>query len=145
MLAKIPLTRNGKVDRNALPVPSRARPKVGARFVAPCTPVERQLVEIWQAVLCLDHIGIHDNFFELGGHSLAAGRIISRVVRTFGQELPIDSLFNSPTVAEMSVVITANHANNASQETVAGILAEVEELTQENHNESLTASNMKIE
>jgi acyl carrier protein len=131
VLDALPLTASGKLDRKALATPKNARPALDSPCIAPQTSVEQKLVDIWTEVLGLDQVGIHDNFFELGGHSLAAGRIISRVVRTFGLELPIGSLFDSPTVAEMAAVITESQGNKAEDEALARILAEVEGLNRE--------------
>jgi hypothetical protein len=73
MLAAMPLTSNGKVDRRALPEPEQRRSELGVDYVAPCTPVEETLARIWADAIGLAHVGIHDNFFELGtfspGHS----------------------------------------------------------------------------
>ena len=75
----IPLTSNGKVDRKALPAPDQNRFDLEESFVAPRTPVEEMIAEIWAEVLKLDRVGIHDNFFDLGGHSLLATQVISRL------------------------------------------------------------------
>jgi amino acid adenylation domain-containing protein len=130
ILDEIPVTGSGKVDRNALPQPRRSRTDVRAQFVAPRTAVERELAQIWQTVLGIDLVGVQDNFLELGGHSLAAARIGARVTRTFGVELPINTVFNSPTVAELSTQIIEKQAKNGEQEGLAELLAEVEGLTQ---------------
>jgi amino acid adenylation domain-containing protein len=105
ILDSFPLAPNGKVNRGALPRPDRLRPDLENRFAVPRTLVESELAQIWAEVLSLDRVGIHDNFFDLGGHSLAATQIISRVVKRFQLELPIQSLFQAPTVAEMAAVI----------------------------------------
>ena len=75
------------------------------KYVAPRSPVERQLVNIWQQVLSLEKIGIHNNFFELGGHSLFAVQTIFRIQDIFAVDLPMHSLFYSPTVAELALKI----------------------------------------
>ncbi|NNB93012.1 non-ribosomal peptide synthase/polyketide synthase [Corallococcus exiguus] len=98
-LESLPLTPNGKVDRKALPVPQALRSEEG--FVAPRTPLEQELAAIWAEVLGLDKVGIHDNFFSLGGHSLLATQAISRLRARFGEELPLQALFEDPTVAKM--------------------------------------------
>ena len=98
-LEQLPLTPNGKVDRRALPSPERARSNLEEAFVAPRTPIETALAGIWAHVLRLDRVGVHDNFFELGGHSLLAMQIISRVQNTFQLELPLYTLFKTPTIA----------------------------------------------
>ncbi|MGH9905799.1 MAG: non-ribosomal peptide synthetase, partial [Pyrinomonadaceae bacterium] len=70
MLKALPLTRNGKLDRNALPDPDHARPETDEAFAAPRTQVEAELARIWAKVLGIARVGIRDNFFELGGDSI---------------------------------------------------------------------------
>jgi len=88
-------------------------------------------VKIWAEVLSLDQVGVHDDFFELGGHSLAATRVVSRVLKAFEMDLPIQSLFQSPTVEEMAKVIARHQAEKLSQEDLAGVLAELDALSDE--------------
>ncbi len=106
MLDALPLLPNGKVDRRALPAPGPGRPDLATPFVAPRTSVEQVLADIWAEVLGLDRIGIHDNFMELGGDSLLAVQVISRVINRLQVQLPLRSLFDSPTVANMAAAIT---------------------------------------
>ena len=68
-------------------------------FVAPRTPVEQGLSEIWQQILGVEKIGIHDNFFELGGHSLLATQLVSRVKSDFQRTLPLKDIFEKPSIA----------------------------------------------
>ena len=105
VLESLPLTPNGKVDRRALPAPEQVLPELVGAYVAPRTSVEQVLVKIWTEVLGRHQIGIHDNFFELGGHSLLATQLTSRVRDAFGVELPLRSLFEAPTIAELSIVL----------------------------------------
>jgi amino acid adenylation domain-containing protein len=105
-LDALPLTPNGKVDRKALP-PPQGNGDSETPFVAPRTPTEERLVEIWREVLGTERIGVHDNFFELGGHSLAATRVISRATGAFQIELPLQELFDAPTVVELAQKIDA--------------------------------------
>src|SRR5688572_21772464 len=104
---QMPLTPNGKVDRQALPEPDQSRPELGAVFVAPRTQTEEILASMWAEVLGLARVGVHDNFFELGGHSLLATQVISRVRKLFGVELPLRDVFEGPTVAELSRSVEA--------------------------------------
>jgi amino acid adenylation domain-containing protein len=114
LLDEIPLTPNGKVDRRALPDPGKARLDTGQSFVAPQTLIEEVLAAIWKQVLGVERIGKDDNFFWLGGHSLLATRIISRVRESFQVELPLRSLFESPTLSEFSERIAAKMRSGSS-------------------------------
>ena len=97
-LESLPLT-NGKLNRHALPEPDNRRPDLKAPYVSPGTDVEKRLSRIWSELLSFDRVGVQDNFFDLGGHSLTASRLISRVLDSFQVDLPLKSLFESPTLA----------------------------------------------
>jgi amino acid adenylation domain-containing protein len=101
-LEALPLMPNGKVDRQALPVAGRTRPELEKGFVAPRTPVEELLSDIWAQVLGIERVGVHDNFFELGGHSLLATQAVSRMREAFTMEIPLRRLFEVPTVAGLA-------------------------------------------
>ncbi|ARU63613.1 hypothetical protein CBW65_23305 [Tumebacillus avium] len=102
ILDAIPLTTNGKVDRKALPEPVMTRT---VEYVAPRTPAEEKMAEIWAAVLGVEKVGVHDNFFDLGGHSLLATQLVTRVRTAFSVELPVRSLFEVATIAELSAMV----------------------------------------
>ena len=102
-LPALPLTPNGKVDRKALPAPEELRSPVPP--ASPSTPTEELLATLWAGVLGLDRVGIHEGFFELGGHSLLAIQVVSRVRDAFGIELPLQRIFEHPTVAGLSGII----------------------------------------
>ncbi|HEU0078085.1 MAG TPA: condensation domain-containing protein, partial [Longimicrobiaceae bacterium] len=92
---------NGKVDRRALPAPE-PDPSREEAYVAPRTPTEEVLAEIWAEVLRLERVGVEDSFFALGGHSLVATRVISRAREAFRIELPLRALFEAQTVAALA-------------------------------------------
>ncbi len=97
-----PLTPNGKIDVEALPLPGPPDPTAAEKVVGPRNPFEAALVEIWNEVLEVEPIGVNDNFFDLGGHSLLATQVSSRIYERFQIELPLKILFDRPTVAELS-------------------------------------------
>jgi thioesterase domain-containing protein len=99
-LDALPLSRNGKLDRAALPAPARSATETAPR--APRTPRERLLCDLFAEVLDLEHVGIDDNFFELGGHSLLAARVIGAARSTLGAGLSVADVFRAPTVAELA-------------------------------------------
>jgi len=101
-LPALPLTSSGKTDRKALPAPELQRDDKSG-YVLPRTPLEEKLVFIWSEVLKLPQIGVNDDFFELGGHSLLAVDLFVRIERQLGQKLPLNLLFNSPTVAQLAL------------------------------------------
>jgi amino acid adenylation domain-containing protein len=126
-LDTLPLTANGKIDRRNLPGPDQSRPEQESSFVAPRTPVEELLAQIWTEVLKLEQVGVHDNFFELGGHSLLLTQVASRIQRTFLVLLPLRILFDAPTIADLSAAIAAAQLG---QEDAAEVARMVEELKQ---------------
>ncbi len=103
--AEDPLTPNGKIDRQALPEPELVQTKA---YVAPRTPTEEAVAGIWAEVLRCDRVGTQDNFFDLGGHSLLATQVISRIRRALNIDLPLRTLFESPTVASLAEYIDTN-------------------------------------
>ena len=105
VLEQLPLTRNGKVDRRALPAPDRHRPRLDEGFQAPRTAMEDDLAGIWAKLLGIERVGVHDNFFELGGHSLLAMRLLSRMRAVTRVDVPLLRFFETPTVASISSFI----------------------------------------
>ncbi|MDJ0756201.1 MAG: amino acid adenylation domain-containing protein [Ardenticatenaceae bacterium] len=138
-LAELPLNENGKVDRSQLPVPGIEALGAQEAYVAPETPTEIALAEIWSEVLGLKQIGVHDDFFHLGGHSLLATQIIARIRETFQVELELPLIFESRTIASMSQVITAEEMTQVDDDLLAQILSEVDELSDEEVMQQLLA------
>ncbi|ALV34971.1 non-ribosomal peptide synthetase [Streptomyces sp. CdTB01] len=100
-LAVLPLTVNGKLDRRALPAPDGAALAVTAQYVAPRTPDEQRVAEIWREVLGVDRIGVEDGFFELGGDSLLAVALTG-TMRAAGFDVAVKDVFEQRTVAQLS-------------------------------------------
>jgi amino acid adenylation domain-containing protein len=109
-LDQLPLTRNGKLDRASLPAPAFDEQRQA--FVAPRTPTEESLAQIWIEVLNINRLGVNDNFFDLGGHSLLATQVFSRMQDVFGVEMPLRALFEAPTVAELAERLDAYGVKN---------------------------------
>ena len=102
VLPKIPLTSNGKIDRQALPEPEAVENRV---FIAPKTETEVAVSKIFAEVLRRDRVSADDNFFDLGGHSLLATQVVSRIREHFRIELPIRALFENPTIDRLADAI----------------------------------------
>ncbi len=97
---ELPLTANGKLDRDALPPMEQGR---NADAVSePQTPTEKQLAAIWRELLELERVGADESFFEIGGHSLLATQLSSRVRDAFRVELKLRDFFTYPTIREMA-------------------------------------------
>ncbi|RSS51765.1 amino acid adenylation domain-containing protein, partial [Streptomyces sp. WAC07061] len=101
VLEALPLTTNGKLDRDALPAPVRAE----AVRTAPRTAQEKTLCRLFSDVLGAEEVGVHDNFFELGGHSLLAARLAGHVRTAFGVDLPLRTLYAAPSPAALAGVL----------------------------------------
>ena len=104
VLESIPLTRNGKIDRRALPAPSWEKEAV-AGFLAPETATEKTVAEVWQSVLGIEQVGVEDNFFNLGGHSLLAARVVTQVRKRCEVEISVRALFEQPTLREFAAAL----------------------------------------
>ncbi len=124
-LDALPLTPNGKIDRRGLPAPDRQR-GLDHAFVAPRTPAEVVLAEVWGGVLGVERVGVHDNFFELGGDSILSIQVVSRA-RKAGLHLTPRHVFEHPTVAGLARVATAGTA--AVMDTQQGTVTGAVELT----------------
>ena len=138
LIDRLPLNSNGKVDRGGLP--SIDYSKRDQAYVAPRNQIERELAEIFGEVLGLEQVGVEDNFFRLGGHSLLATQVLSRVLGTFEVELPVQQLFEFPTVARLSrcVMTAANPRpdgfgpiSRIEESSEDALLTKIEALTEE--------------
>jgi len=130
-LDELPLGPSGKVDRRALPVPNGNHHWAQQKFVAPRTPLERELAQMWADVLGVEKVGIHTSFFDLGGHSLLATQLIARVEECFHIDLPVRRLFERPTVAGLAEVITQRMAEDEADDELEALLRELEALPEE--------------
>ncbi|HET9917756.1 MAG TPA: amino acid adenylation domain-containing protein, partial [Candidatus Binatia bacterium] len=111
-LDALPLTANGKLDRQSLPALAHSEIDSQDRFEAPRTPIEELLANIWAEVLKLDKVGIHDNFFHLGGHSLLATQVVSRARSKFTIRIPLRDFFEAPTIATLAQRIQPQGEND---------------------------------
>ncbi|CAH2574040.1 Gramicidin S synthase 2 [Planktothrix rubescens] len=127
LLNALPLTPNGKIDRRALPTPDTATRNLATSFLAPRTPIETQMGQIWSEVLGLERIGIKDNFFELGGHSLLATQVISRSRDLFSVELSLQNLLEYPTIANLAQIIELLAVAQQGQPAITESLDDYEE------------------
>jgi enterobactin synthetase component F len=108
-LDAMPLTLNGKLDRRSLAVPER----VGRlEYAEPITPIEKKLAALWQEILNVERVGLHDNFFELGGDSLTAAVMSALFPEHLQVELPLGSVFEAPTIADLAVLVERLSSEN---------------------------------
>ncbi|MCW5617760.1 MAG: amino acid adenylation domain-containing protein [Nitrosomonas sp.] len=105
-----PLTPNGKIDRNAFPVPESGRPELATEYLAPRNDKESTLVDIWSKVLRIDNIGVNDNFFDLGGDSLKVAQVATRIRDDFGVDVALRLIFENSTIAGLAQAITGSGA-----------------------------------
>ncbi|AFZ23815.1 non-ribosomal peptide synthase/amino acid adenylation enzyme [Cylindrospermum stagnale PCC 7417] len=121
LLDTLPFLANGKIDRQALPAPDNARPDLQEVFVAPCTPIEETLVQIWSEVLRVEKVGIYDNFFELGGDSILSLQVIAKANQA-GLQLTPKQIFEYQTIADLALVAGTNKKVETEQGIVTGFL-----------------------
>lgn len=119
LLKALPMTPNGKVDRQALPAPNQSRSALEKTFVAPRDDLERQLALIWQEVLGVQPVGVTDNFFELGGHSLLAIRLFAFIESRLGTKLPLTTVFQGATVEALARILRVQATRGPEQPLVA--------------------------
>jgi hypothetical protein len=102
ILGRLPVTPNGKVDYDALPLWEQSPTGQRDSFVAPRNDPEMKLCAIFSQVLQIKQVGVIDNFFRLGGHSLLAAQAAARIKEAFGVALELRTFLESPTVAELA-------------------------------------------
>jgi amino acid adenylation domain-containing protein len=112
-LDSLPLTPSGKIDRRALPDPAESARETS--YVAPRTPLEEGLARIWAEVLGVERVGAFDDFFSLGGHSLLATQVVIRIRKAYA-DIPLHSIFDSPTVAALAEVVVEAEQEAAAVE-----------------------------
>ncbi|MDF5715756.1 MAG: amino acid adenylation domain-containing protein [Rhizonema sp. NSF051] len=115
-LDAMPLSPNGKVDRRALPSPDASDLIDASSFVSPRNSTEEVLAVLWAEVLGFERLGIHNNFFELGGHSLLATQVISRTRQAFNADIPLQLLFEKPTIADFAIAIAQLPKNSGASQ-----------------------------
>jgi natural product biosynthesis luciferase-like monooxygenase protein len=129
-LSSFPLTPNGKVNRLVLPDPDVERPDLTEPFVAPRTPVEKALAEIWSATLGVERIGAQDRFFDLGGNSLSAVQIAFKIRQAFKIDIPLQ-FFQTPTLAGLAQKVEEQIIEQAEGAELDKLFEEIETLTDE--------------
>jgi amino acid adenylation domain-containing protein len=131
MMASLPLTASGKIDRTALPAPAKSRDASGTSCVAANSPVEKVLAKLWADTMGIDEIGIHDDFSELGGDSLLSAKIVSKVNEVFPLDRLLNTLLETPTVAELSRFVTEHESLPGQAKRIADILLTIENMSAE--------------
>jgi amino acid adenylation domain-containing protein len=124
-----PRTSLGKIDRQALPPPTSARPSLDSPYVAPRTPVEVEVASIWADVLGVDEVGVQDLFLDLGGHSLQATQIVTRVLNAFQVALPPHILLGTASVASMTNLLLQHHLESLPTDEREGLLTNFEQIS----------------
>ncbi|HLF66948.1 MAG TPA: phosphopantetheine-binding protein, partial [Gammaproteobacteria bacterium] len=114
--------------------PNQERPRLETICVAPRNVIEEILTNIWTEILGIESVGVYDNFFELGGHSLLATQIISRINTLFEIDVPLRTLFEAPTVAELTNALLEPAGRRQHIEQTAQLILELSELSDEEIN-----------
>lgn len=125
MVERLPLTVNGKVDKKSLENPDWGRLS-SSEYISPRNDTESALTQIWEDVLKIESVGIYDNFFEVGGHSLLATQIVSRIRDSLEMELPLNVIFETPTVADIAFYLIEQEALDADEDLLEALLDELE-------------------
>jgi surfactin family lipopeptide synthetase A len=145
IMEKLPLTTNGKVDRTALTMNHQPNTGQTNNLIPAQTPAEELVARIWIEVLGINKVGINCNFFNLGGHSLLASRIILRLREIFRIELPVRSMFETPTVAGIVNTMSEIWGGREIVEEIAWTFLQVEEATDEDVDKLLAQNQARWE
>jgi acyl carrier protein len=135
VLDQLPLLPSGKLNRQALPDPASLTATLHHHYVAPRTPMEKQLASIWAELLEVDQVGLHDNFFEIGGHSLLATELMSRLREQLQIDLPLKVLFNgAQTVEALAAEMDRYLIESADTTNIIEALKEIDDLSEDELN-----------
>lgn len=145
VLDALPRSPSGKLDRRAFPAPGRIGIETGETLGQPRSPVEDTLAAIWAEALGLRQVGIDDNFFMLGGDSLLAVQVMARVRDQLHVVLPLDRLFQTPTIAGLALAVLESQAKRLGREEIDRLLAKLEEMTEEEAQHLLAAEMSRAE
>jgi amino acid adenylation domain-containing protein len=126
----LPMTPNGKIDRDTLPAPGSAEPLESPAITDGRDHLEELIADCWAELMGVDRVGVLQNFFsELGGHSLIATQLIARMRQLLHIDFPLQRIFEAPTVAEFASAIRQNAAEWATAQTVISVLLQLEHMT----------------
>jgi acyl-CoA synthetase (AMP-forming)/AMP-acid ligase II/acyl carrier protein len=114
-LDAMPLTPNGKVDRQALPAPESARPNLAVAYADPKTEIERDIATVWREVLGIEKVGLNDNFFELGGDSIRILLVLNKLQTIFGDKLSMPQMFEFPTISMLAAHLRRSDDDSSQQ------------------------------
>jgi amino acid adenylation domain-containing protein len=124
-MKKLPLNSNGKINYAALPTLEEIKTRSDETYVAPRTPSEKSIAEIYCEMLGVERVSVNDNFFELGGHSLLAMRVMSRIREAFGVDLTFQMFFQKPTIAGLALVVTQLQLDEEDESEFASMIEEM--------------------
>ncbi|MGZ4113118.1 MAG: phosphopantetheine-binding protein, partial [Tumebacillaceae bacterium] len=132
----IPLTANGKVDRKALPVPTKHKSQATHAKTEPRTATEQKIAEIWSRVLQIGPVSVHDDFFDLGGDSLIATRVLAQINGAFSIRLPLRAFFDQPTIAGLAEEVeqlrdSSQVGSGSTEDKMAHVLQELENFSED--------------
>jgi hypothetical protein len=115
-LDELPLTSSGKLNRKSLPQPDMA--VVKNTIIAPTTEYEKKLVDLWRALLKIEHISIGDNFFDVGGNSILAINLANQVSKEFSQPVKALMIFEYPTIKDQSEFLSGKRGDQSASKNI---------------------------